>query len=193
MRARTVGVLLIVSVTACSVKVQRPDLPAPRMIDPQLTSNSSMAVAAAPDAVGIRLVGVDAADPIQYRILHRSSEGELSGDPVWSWSTAPASLLETALLQAVATEPAVVLVERYDARGVGVMLLSWHLEEEMGQRRLAGTVQVRVTDEEGVLNVRVLESQAPVAMEMPGDLANVAGGLLDELAGQVVELVKQGR
>ncbi len=187
------GGLLLAGATVlagCSVKVGRPELPAPRMIDPPLAQYEPVPTASG--AHGFRLLWVEAADPIRYRLLHRSPDGEVRQDPVWSWSRLPSRLLETTLMAAVSSEPGLVLVDGPNAPTVALTLLGWHLEGPDGARRLVGIVEVQLTDEQRRVHSTVLESGSPVQGDLPGDLASVAATVLGDLAAQVLATVRSG-
>jgi hypothetical protein len=148
-------------------------------------------VAIAPDASRFRLLGVEAADPIRYRVLHRSSAGELTEDTVWSWSTLPSHLLATALSQGVAADPDLQMVETATAPAVAVTLLSWFMEDTAGGPHLVGAVEVRVTDAERAVHTSLHEAAVPVSRDLPGNLAVQAAQLLGDLAAAVRGAVRE--
>jgi hypothetical protein len=179
---------------ACQLK--RPDTPAGRMIEPQLiepqpsdpatprTDNAS--------ASPVRLLDTQARSHIGRRILHQQPDGELAPDAVWWWSSAPDRYLDTALRLELASSPIWRPVESASAPVLAATLLSWQLEST-GGTRLLGAVEFRFTAADRGVHTVVVRQSEPVSGDLPGDLAAVAGRLLQRLAVEGLTRVARER
>jgi hypothetical protein len=193
LRGVSSGVLLTAIALGCAVKIQPPDSPTPRTLDPRLPSEGTQPVAASPDALRLRLLDTHSALPASFSVLRRSSEGELTEDPVWSWSVTPAALFDRALRLTAADDSEVELVDRSTVPTAAAKLLSLHLESGSGQAtELFGAVELTVTETNGTVRTVVLDASASAADELPGNLADETGRLLTRLATMCWEAVKRG-
>lgn len=175
---------------ACQLR--RPPTMPSRMIEPQLLdpglSEPPRQVMKAPNAISVHLLDTQARGHIGRRVLHRQENGELTQDSVWWWSSAPDRYLDTALRLDVASRPDVRLVDGDRAPDLAATLLVWNLEFQ-GGARFVGIVEFQIRGIDGVLDTRVVRASEPVATELPGDLAVVAGRLLRRLASEGLALV----
>jgi hypothetical protein len=162
----------------------------PQVIDPQV-SDSGTQDAKASNAFQIRLLDTQARIHIGRRLLHQLPNGELTEDPVWLWSSYPGQYLDTALRQAVASNPGLRLVDSANVPAVSATLLVWNLESQ-GQSRLVGAVEFQVTGTDRAIHSKVVRASEPVAGEMPGDLAAVSGRLLRHLASEGLANIATG-
>jgi hypothetical protein len=174
---------------ACHLK--RPNTVTYRMIEPKLLEpqlpDATGHVAKAPGAAAVRLLETQALGHIGRRLMHQQSDGELTEDSVWRWSSAPDRYLDTALhLEAVAN-PEVRIVDTSLAPALAATVLEWDLESEKGSR-LVGAVEFQVTGTDRALQTQVVRDSEPVSAELPGDLAAAAGRLLHRLASQGLSL-----
>jgi hypothetical protein len=182
-------VIALVGGVGCHLK--RPNTVTNRMIEPQLLEpqlpDPGSQVAKAPGAAAVRLLETQALGHIGRRLMHQQSDGELTEDSVWRWSSAPDRYLDTALhLEAVAN-PEVRLVDTSLAPALAATLLEWDLESEKGSR-LVGAVEFQLTGTDRVLHTHVVRDSEPVSAELPGDLAAAAGRLLRRLASEGLRL-----
>ena len=179
--------------TGCQLR--RPNTVATRMIEPQLIdphlSETEQQVAKSPNATPIRLLESQARVHIGRRLLHQLPNGELTEDPVWLWSSYPGQYLDTALRQEVASNPSLRLVDSASVPAVAATLLAWDLESQ-GESRLVGAVEFQVTGTDRAIHSKVVRASEPVAGEMPGDLAFVAGRLLRHLASEGLANIATG-
>ena len=169
--------------TACQLK--RPDTPAGRMIEPQLIEPQPSEPATQrtdnANAAPVRLLDTQARAHIGRRVLHQQPDGELTPDAVWWWSSAPDRYLDTALHLELASSPVWRPVESASAPVLSATLLSWQLEST-GGTRLMGAVEFRFTAADRSVHTVVVRQSEPVSGELPGDLAAVAGRLLQRIA-----------
>ena len=149
-------------------------------------------VAKAPNATPVRLLDTQARAHIGRQVLHQQSNGELTEDAIWRWSSAPDRYLDTALRLEVASSPAVRLVDTGSAPALAATLLVWDLESAP-ERRLVGAVEFQVTGINRTIHTQVVQSSEPVSAELPGDLADAAGRLLRHLASEGVACVASER
>jgi len=175
---------------ACQLR--RPQMMPSRMIEPQLLeaglSEPPRQVTKAPNAASVRLLDTQARGHIGRRVLHQKQNGELTQDSVWRWSSAPDRYLDTALRLEVASRPDVRLVDADRAPNLAATLLVWDLESQ-GGARFVGVVEFQITGTDGMLDTQVVRVSEPVATELPGDLAAVAGRLLRRFAAEGLTFV----
>jgi hypothetical protein len=175
---------------ACQLR--RPQMMPSRMIEPQLLeaglSEPPRQVTKAPNAASVRLLDTQARGHIGRRVLHQKQNGELTQDSVWRWSSAPDRYLDTALRLEVASRPDVRLVDADRAPNLAATLLVWDLESQ-GGARFVGVVEFQITRTDGMLDTQVVRVSEPVATELPGDLAAVAGRLLRRFAAEGLAFV----
>ena len=168
---------------ACQLK--RPETIPSRMLEPQLLEpqlpEPVRGGTSAPDAAPIRLLDTQARGHIGRRVLYQQPSGELTEDPMWRWSSAPDRYLDTALRLEFASTPGLRLVDAAGAPTLATTLLVWHLESA-GGTQLVGAVEFQFTGTDHVVHTHMVRASAPVATELPGDLAAVAGRLLRRLA-----------
>jgi hypothetical protein len=189
MTPRALLVPVLVVLTGCSAKLQRPDVPPSRTLDPQLVEGAS-APSAAEDATAVRLVPVQAR--VGRRVLHQRPDGERVEDAVWSWAQTPDRYLDTALHLAAAADPQVRVVDRADVPALAATILSVHLKPTAGGQRLVASVEVRLTSRDRTVDTRILGVEEPVAAELPGDAAAGMARLLRRLATESLALVPRG-
>jgi hypothetical protein len=163
----------------------------PRLLEPQLPEGVPQ-VPKAPNATPVRLLDTQARAHIGRQVLHQQSNGELTEDAIWRWSSAPDRYLDTALRLEVASRPAVRLVDTGSAPALAATLLVWDLESAP-ERRLVGAVEFQVTGINRTIHTQVVQSSEPVSAELPGDLADAAGRLLRHLASEGVACVANQR
>jgi len=198
-RARRSATYLLVTIT-CFVGInchlRRPNTTPSRMIEPQILDpqipEAATQVVKAPDAISIRLLDTQARGHIGRRLLHLQSNGELTEDAVWKWSSAPDRYLDTALRLEAASSPHVRLVDTGRAPAVAATLLIWDLEAQR-EARLVGAVEFQVTNTDRVVHTRVVRDSEIVSADLPGDLANAAGRLLHRLASHGLALIANER
>ena len=154
----------------------------PQLLEPQLAEPASL-VPKAPNAIPMRLLDAEARGHIGRRVLHQQSDGELTEDPVWRWSSAPDRYLDTALRLEAASNPNIRLVEVGDVSVLAPTLLVWNLESA-GGTRLVGVVEFQITGTDRAVHTEVARVSGPVSAELPGDLAATAGRLLRRLASE---------
>jgi len=194
-RASRSGHYLLVAfacVGGFACQLRRPHTMPSRMIEPQLLdsglSEPPKQATKAPDAASVRLLDAQARGHIGRRVLHQQQNGELTQDSVWWWSSAPDRYLDTALRLEVASRPDVRLVDRDRAPDLAATLLVWDLESQ-GEPRFVGVVEFQIRGIDGVLNTHVVRASEPVSMELPGDLAAVAGRLMRRFAAEGLTFV----
>jgi hypothetical protein len=162
-----------------------------RMIEPRLpdlpatVASSSQPTSGLASATPIRLLDTQARGHIGRRLLHQQAGGELVEDPVWRWSSAPDRYLDSALRLGMASRSDVRLVDTGAAASLAVTLIAWHLESA-GSTRLVGAVEVEFTGTDRAVRTQVLRGSEPVSGELPGDLADAAGRLLQTLASEAI-------
>jgi len=174
---------------ACQLR--RPHTMPSRMIEPQLLESGLSEPPKAtkdPNDASVRLLDTQARGHIGRRVLHQQQNGELTQDSVWWWSSAPDRYLDTALRLEVASRPDVRLVDRDRAPDLAATLLVWDLESQ-GEPRFVGVVEFQIRGIDGVLNTHVVRASEPVSMELPGDLAAVAGRLMRRFAAEGLTFV----
>ena len=198
-RARRSATHLLVTITCfagINCQLRRPNTTPSRMIEPQILDPQLPEPAAqmvkAPDAISIRLLDTQARGHIGRRLLHLQSNGELTEDAVWKWSSAPDRYLDTALRLEAASSPHVRLVDTGRAPAVAATLLIWDLEAQR-EARLVGAVEFQVTNTDRVVHTRVVRDSEIVSADLPGDLANAAGRLLHRLASHGLALIANER
>lgn len=186
------ALLLILAVTllGCGVKLQPPDRPTPRTLDVRLPSEAAESVPTASDALEVRLLDTRSTLPASYAVLHRSTNGELREDAVWNWSTPPATLVDRALHLTAAADESVEIVDQAAVPRISATLVAFHLESSQGTE-IVGSVDLRITDADRVVHTTVITERATVSSKMPGDLAVVAGELLERLARRCWEVVRR--
>jgi hypothetical protein len=191
--SRTALVLLLLGACAggAGCRLRRPDVEPVRAIDPQLLEPSPRAPAAGP-GLRVRLLDVQARGHIGRRLTHQLAGGELATDPVWRWSSAPDRYLETVLRMELEARPDLRLVDSTDAVLLTVTLLTWQIEAAESPR-LAAAIEITVTDTDRGVHTQVVRRSEPFSGELPGDLAAAAGRLLQGLASEGLERVRQRR
>lgn len=193
-RVRAVA-LLKVLVLACaggsaSCRLQRPDVIPARVLEPQLveplssSSTASLERSSAP-TISIRLLDTEARGHIGLRLLHQRAGGELTEDPIWRWSATPDRYLDSALRLALAASPDVRLVDTANAPAMAVTLLVWHLESDDGTH-LVGAIELTITAADHTVRTQIIRRSEPISADLPGNLAAVAGRLLQSLASESV-------
>ena len=177
-------------------QLRRPATTPTRMIEPQLLepqlAEPAKLVAKAPNAIPVRLLDTQARGHIGRRVLYQQSDGELTEDSVWRWSSAPDRYLDTALRLEVASNPDIRLVDDGRAPALAATLLVWNLESA-GGTRLVGAVEFQITGTDRVVRTQVARASESVSAELPGDMAAVAGRLLRRLASEGLTRVSSGR
>ena len=154
----------------------------PQLLEPQLPDPATQGIKA-PNATSVRLLATQARGHIGRQVLHQQPNGELTGDAIWRWSSAPDRYLDTALRLEAASSPRVRLVDTGRAPTLAATLLVWELESA-GETRLVGAVEFQVTGTDRVVHTQVARASEPVSAELPGDLAAAAGRLLRRLASE---------
>jgi hypothetical protein len=180
-RSLTAVALLTICV-GCSVKLPRPESVPGRTLDPQMITAEP--AEAASDAVPIRLLDTQARPHIRHHILHRDASGELTEVAVWSWSSPPDRYLDTALHMAAESNTKFRIVDTSDAPTVAVTLIAFHLEStpDGTGKRLVAVAELRVIDREHRVKTQIVEAEAAVDSELPGNLAVAAGNVLHRIA-----------
>jgi hypothetical protein len=140
-------------------------------------------VSKVPNATPIRLLDTQARGQIGRRLLHQLPTGELTEDPVWLWSSFPGEYLDTALRQAVESNPNLRLVDSASAPAMAATLLAWNLESQ-SETRLVGAAEFQITGADRSIHSKVVQASEPVAADLPGNLAVVSGRLLRRLASE---------
>jgi hypothetical protein len=161
------------------------------MIEPRLADPPG-AVADAPDAISVRLLETQTRGHLGRAVLHQLASGELTEDPVWRWSSTPDRYLDSALRLALAARPDVQLVDRSSATALALTLLSWHLDAG-ASRQLVGTVELQLIGVDRAVHTEMIRASEPVSPELPGDLADAAGRLLQRLANDSLARVPRER
>ena len=184
------AILLATFALGCAVKIQPPASPTPRTLDPRLPAEDLQPTETSPNALQVRLQDVRSSLPVQYSLLRRSSNGELTEDGTWSWSTPPAALLGRALRLTAAADPAIEIVDRSGVTTVAATLVTLHLESETTE--LVGAVELRITRQDRSVRTEVLSDRATVSRDLPGNLADETGRLVTRLATMCWEVVKRG-
>ena len=171
----------------CQVQLRRPNTTPTRMIEPQVVepqqSVPAMQVIKAANATPVRLLDTQALGHIGRPLLHQQTNGELTEDAVWRWSSAPDRYLDTALRLAIESSPNLRLVDTSRAPELAATLLLWNLEEKDGTR-LVGSVEFQMIGTDRVVHTKVVRTSEPISAELPGDLAATAGRLLRNLASE---------
>jgi hypothetical protein len=150
------------------------------MIEPRLVEPGAPA-APTSNATPVRLIETQALGHLGRRLLHRLATGELTEDPVWRWSSSPDRYLDSALRMAVSSNPGLRLVDSRSAPVLAVTLLAFQLESGAGQQ-LVGAVEVQVIGLDRAISTEVIRAGEPLSAELPGDLSDAAGRLLQRLA-----------
>ena len=183
--------VMIACLGGAACQLRRPHTTPTRMIEPQLLEpllpELAGQVTKAPNAVPVRLLDTEARGHIGHRVLHQQTDGELTEDSVWRWSSAPDRYLDTALRLEVASSPDVRPVDAARAPALAATLLVWDLEA--GGTRLVGTVEFQITGTDRVVHTQVVRASEPVSAELPGNLAAAAGRLLRRLASEGIARV----
>jgi hypothetical protein len=178
---RVLVAIALVGSVACQLK--RPDTVPARMIDPQMEAPAKGQVAGL-NPTFMRLLDTQARAHIGRRVLRQQPDGELVEDAVWRWSSAPDRYLDTALRLELTSRADVRLIDAADAPALAVTLIGWHLESE--PTRLVGVIQVQLTTVDRTIREQLIKESEPVSGELPGNLATVAGRLLQRLASEGV-------
>jgi hypothetical protein len=180
--------VLLAGLVAGGCQLKRPDVMPSRMIEPRLVdfgSQPSSSVAGQrvvqADARPIRLLQTEARAHIGRRLLHQEPDGELVEDPIWRWSSAPARYLDSVMRSVFSSSPEVRLVDSGNATAMAVTLITWQLESASGVH-LAGAIELVITSPDRSVQAQVIRASEPVSSELPGDLADAAGRLLQTLA-----------
>ena len=188
--------LAIVCLGVVACRLRRPATTPSRMIEPQVLEpqlpEPANQVTKAPNAVAVRLLDTQARGHIGRRVLYQQSDGELTEDSVWRWSSAPDRYLDTALRLEVASNPDIRLVDDGRAPALAATLLVWNLESA-GGTRLVGAVEFQITGTDRVVRTQVARASESVSAELPGDMAAVAGRLLRRLASEGLTRVSSGQ
>jgi hypothetical protein len=196
LRAWSCLLAMIACLGGVGCQLRRPATTPTRMIEPQLLepplAEPAKLVPKAPNAIPVRLLDTQARGHIGRRVLHQQSDGELTEDSVWRWSSAPDRYLDTALRLEVASNPDIRLVDDGRAPALATTLLVWNLESA-GGTRLVGAVEFQITGTDRVVRTQVARASEPVSAELPGDLAAVAGRLLRRLASEGLTRASSGR
>ena len=179
---------------ACQLR--RPNTTPTRMIEPQLLapqlSDSAEQSSKAPTAVLVRLLDTEARGHIGRRVLHQQSDGELTEDPVWLWSSAPDQYLDTALHLEAASNPNVRLGDSARATSLAATLLVWDIESAQ-ETRLVGVVEFQITGTDQAVHTQLVRASEPVSSDLPGNSAVAAGRLLRRLASEGLTLIASQR
>jgi hypothetical protein len=157
------------------------------MIEPRLDVPPVVADAQSADA--IRLLDTQTRGHLGRRLLHQLAGGELTEDPVWRWSSPPDRYLDSALRTAIAANPNVSLVDSGNVPALALTLVAFQLESG-ANRRLVGIVEVQVFRADRAIDTAVIRTEEPVAAELPGNLADAAGRLLQRLASDSLVRIK---
>ena len=183
------GLVAIALVGSIGCQLKRPDTVPSRMIEPQIEQPAKPRVVGL-NVTFVRLLDTQARAHIGRRVLRQEADGELLEDPVWRWSSAPDRYLDTALRLELTSRPDVRLIDAADAPALAVTLIGWHLESS--PTRLVGVVQVQLTAVDRTVREDVIKESEPVSGELPGNLATVAGRLLQRLASEGITRMTPG-
>ena len=176
---RVMIAITLVGGIGCQLK--RPDTVPARMIEPQMEAPAKGPVAGL-NPTFVRLLDTQARAHIGRRMLRQQPDGELVEDAVWRWSSAPDRYLDTALRLELTSRADVRLIDAADAPALAVTLVGWHLASE--PTRLVGVIQIQLTDVDRTIREELIKESEPVSGELPGNLATVAGRLLQRLASE---------
>jgi len=163
---------------AAACRLQRPETTPFRVIEPQLVETPPNV--AGPGATPIRLLETQAREHIGRKLLWRQTNGELAEDPIWHWSSSPDRYLDTALRLEVASNSSVRLVDASNAPMLAATLLVWDLQSSGSQ--LVGSAEFRFTGADRAVHTYMVRASEPISSELPGNLADAAGRLLQRLA-----------
>jgi hypothetical protein len=186
----------LVGLEGVGCQLRRPKTVPSRIIEPQLldpqSTESVKQVTKAPNATPIRLLDTQARGDIGRHVVHQLSNGELTEDSVWRWSSFPSRYLDTALRLEVSSNPNLRLVDSASAPAVAATLLVWDLESS-SETRLVGAVEFQIIGTDRTIHSKVVQASEPVTGEMPGDLAAAAGRLLRHLASEGLSSIASER
>ena len=185
------GVFVVLMALTCAVgsacQLRRPDVIPVRMLEPQLLEpavpSASASQPRSSTATPIRLLDTQARSHIGRALLHQRAGGELSEDSIWRWSSTPDRYLDSALRLALASSPDVRLVDTADAPAMAVTLLVWQVESA-ASAQLVGAIELTVTAADRSVRTQLIRRSEPVTAELPGNLADAAGRLLQSLAAE---------
>jgi hypothetical protein len=190
-RSRLSLLVAIACLGGSACQLRRPEAPLGRMIEPQLVEPARQGPTAA-NATPVRLLDTQSRGHIGRRVLHQLPDGELTEDPVWRWSSVPERYLDTALRLEPESRPDLRVVDSGNALTVAVTLVAWHIESA-ASRRLAGAIELTLTETDRVVHTHVVRLTEPVSAALPGDLAVAAGRLLKNLASEALNRVPHQR
>jgi hypothetical protein len=109
---------------------------------------------------------------------------------VWRWTSTPDRYLDSALRLALAARPDVQLVDRSTATALALTVLSWHMDAGASPQ-LVGAIELQLIGVDRAVHTEMIRASEPVSAELPGDLADAAGRLLQRLANDSLARVRR--
>ena len=193
MRSAGLRRLAITGALACATgcRLSPPDVTPIRMIEPRLIEPSNRpATTTSISPVPVRLLSTQARGHIGRRLLYQRAGGELVEDQLWRWSSAPDRYLDSALRLALAAHPQIRLADAGTVPVMAATLLEWHLVSGTSTE-LAGAVELEITATDRTVRTYLLRGVEQASPDLPGNLADAAGRLLQRLAAQSVDKTMQ--
>ncbi len=192
MRTSTLNLMLLAAALGLSSCSIRSDAPAPRFLE--LDFSPPAAVTEAPAALPpanvspaiIRLGGVDSAELLRLDLLHYTAAAEVSRDPLWRWTTPPATALRQRL-ELAASAQGILVRDRADLPLVTATVLRFGILQTT-TFTIEVLVHCRLAD--GTERSQVITTTAPVDGNLPGTVPHVAATALATISTDVWAVVR---
>ena len=184
------------SLVACSAfltgcLLDRPEAPAPRFFEPEMTPAT-----VAPDkkeAVSVRILAVTARSHIGRPLLIRSEGNELSEDPLWRWAAPAEQYLQDAIEAKIMADDMLVLSDALEAQQWTVELMVCEFDRRDGKRdiRLAARLKLDHPLPKAEQQIYHIDVEQNANSPAPTGLSMASGKAFEQLAEELIAISQQ--
>ena len=139
------------------------------------------------DALAIRISSIRARAHIRNNVLHRTSQGEIQTDAVWTWSVPPALYFTQALDLVASADPKIRLTDEARKGSLRIELLAFEIQDNQEGPMARISILVRFRGADRKIQVREYEQETPIQGEMPRSLAKAMGTSLVAISREVLD------
>lgn len=143
------------------------------------------------DALEIRIQPIRARAHIRTNLLHRTRQGEIQTDAIWTWSVPPALYLTQALDLVASADPEIRLMDHPRRDYLQIELLAFEIQDNQEGPMARISILVRFHGADRRIQVREYEQKAPIQGDMPRSLARAMGSSLVAISRQVLDEAKK--
>ncbi len=181
------NVLLLLGLTACLPG--RASIPEDRILEPEMTALRP--ASSAKDALELRIQPIQARSHIQTNVLHRTLEGEIQTDPIWTWSVSPSLYLNQALDLVASSDAGIRTMDTTRKGSLRIELLAFEIQDDEQGPWAQVKILARLRGPDRQVQTREFTERVAIQGEMPQSLSKAMGSCLVSLSKKVLAETKK--